>query len=146
MHCSPDVDRALRGYARQARLADEANKTRGGVHLSTRDVMRLATWHEEVTLLFADIKGFTSMAAALHPAQVMLFLNHLFNQFDDLLADHDVYKVETVRLNPSCGVLLGKDPVVEQADVATSPLYTSLRLALSQQQLETCPATEATCN
>ncbi|KAL6760715.1 hypothetical protein V8C86DRAFT_2550409 [Haematococcus lacustris] len=93
MHCSPDVDRALRGYARQARLADEANKTRGGVHLSTRDVMRLATWHEEVTLLFADIKSFTSMAAALHPAQVMLFLNHLFNQFDDLLADHDVYKI-----------------------------------------------------
>ncbi|KAJ9506813.1 hypothetical protein QJQ45_030398 [Haematococcus lacustris] len=170
MHCSPDVDRALRGYARQARLADEAgpaactmalllvhgrcqasfsampgmgcwrcavqaNTTRGGVHLSTRDVMRLATWHEEVvnlttcptagphvprlhmlplsspspqlpcgplpaglqvTLLFADIKGFTSMAAALHPAQVMLFLNHLFNQFDDLLADHDVYKVGQV--------------------------------------------------
>ncbi|KAJ9515846.1 hypothetical protein QJQ45_008727 [Haematococcus lacustris] len=72
MDCSPNVDRALRGYARQARLADE------------------------VTLLFADIKGFTSMAAPLHPAQVMLFLNHLFNQFDDLLADHDVYKVGQV--------------------------------------------------
>lgn len=39
----------------------------------------------QVTILFADIKGFTSMSQQLHPSEVMLFLNHLYSLFDMLL-------------------------------------------------------------
>ncbi|KAJ9509336.1 hypothetical protein QJQ45_001778 [Haematococcus lacustris] len=64
--------------------------------LTRRDVMELATMHEEVSILFTDIQNFTAMSQQLHPGQVMLFLNHIFSLFDDLLEDHDCYKVETV--------------------------------------------------
>jgi class 3 adenylate cyclase len=33
-----------------------------------------ATYHGEVTILFCDIKGFTSLSNQLHPGQIMLFL------------------------------------------------------------------------
>ena len=39
--------------------------------------MNLSTAHDQVTVIFADIKGFTAMSAALHPSQVMLMLNDL---------------------------------------------------------------------
>ncbi|KAJ9510969.1 hypothetical protein QJQ45_027807 [Haematococcus lacustris] len=64
--------------------------------LTRRDVMELATMHEEVSILFTDIQNFTAMSQQLHPGQVMLFLNHIFSLFDDLLEDHDCYKVETI--------------------------------------------------
>lgn len=71
----------------------------GGAHAidfwrpGVRDYTRLATWHEEVTLLFADIKGFTPMCSAVPPAAVMAMLNDLFTRFDALLDVHGVFKV-----------------------------------------------------
>lgn len=56
--------------------------------LSGRDVMDLATEHACASILFTDIAGFTAMSRALHPAQVLLFLNHLYSRFDDLLEEH----------------------------------------------------------
>lgn len=35
----------------------------GNIWLTPRDVMELATYHQEVTILFCDIKGFTSMVS-----------------------------------------------------------------------------------
>jgi hypothetical protein len=45
--------------------------------LSRQNVQDLATSHDEVSILFADIKGFTPMSACLHPSRVMLLLNDL---------------------------------------------------------------------
>ncbi|KXZ52524.1 hypothetical protein GPECTOR_9g568 [Gonium pectorale] len=50
----------------------------------------------KVTLLFADIKGFTPMCKELEPPQVMEFLNNLYSRFDAMLDVHGVYKVETI--------------------------------------------------
>ncbi|GIL80720.1 hypothetical protein Vretifemale_10030, partial [Volvox reticuliferus] len=61
-----------------------------------RDYTRLATWHERVTVLFADIQGFTPMCRQLPPCVVMKFLNDLFVRFDAQLDMHGVYKVETI--------------------------------------------------
>ncbi|KXZ50157.1 hypothetical protein GPECTOR_17g793 [Gonium pectorale] len=69
----------------------------GTIRLTCRDVMSFATWHESVTVLFADIKGFTTMSQQLHPARVMLFLDTLYNAFDCLLDEEcGCYKVETI--------------------------------------------------
>lgn len=55
----------------------------------------LARTHEEVTLLFMDITGFTCMSKQVAPADVMQFLNALFSLFDALVTVHGVHKVET---------------------------------------------------
>ncbi|PNH02766.1 Guanylate cyclase soluble subunit beta-2 [Tetrabaena socialis] len=61
-----------------------------------RDCTHLATWHRRVTVLFADIQGFTPMCGQLPAAVVMRFLNDLFVRFDAQLDSHEVYKVETI--------------------------------------------------
>ncbi|KAL6756236.1 nucleotide cyclase [Haematococcus lacustris] len=69
----------------------------GGLpQLSGRDVMDLATMHQEVSILFAHIQGFTTMSQRMDPGQTMLLLDHLYSLFDDLLEHHDCYKVETI--------------------------------------------------
>ncbi|KXZ51208.1 hypothetical protein GPECTOR_13g695 [Gonium pectorale] len=56
----------------------------------------LATSHPAVTVLFADMVGFTSMCNVLQPGAVMAFLNSVFTRFDALCDIYGVYKVETI--------------------------------------------------
>ncbi|GLI61498.1 hypothetical protein VaNZ11_003827 [Volvox africanus] len=64
--------------------------------LKSQDCSQLAHHHEQITVLFCDVKGFTAMCSSVEPAVVMSFLNMLYTQFDSLLHVHDVYKVETI--------------------------------------------------
>ncbi|KXZ55802.1 hypothetical protein GPECTOR_2g1352 [Gonium pectorale] len=61
-----------------------------------RDCNALATWHPQVTLLFADIVGFTPMCKQVGPRAVMEMLNDLFSRFDAMLDLYGVFKVETI--------------------------------------------------
>ncbi|KAG2451869.1 hypothetical protein HYH02_003645 [Chlamydomonas schloesseri] len=61
-----------------------------------RDCSAMSTWHPEVTLLFADIKGFTPMCKEVEPKQVMALLNALYSRYDAMLDKYGVYKVETI--------------------------------------------------
>ncbi|KXZ53242.1 hypothetical protein GPECTOR_7g1136 [Gonium pectorale] len=60
--------------------------------LKSHDCSQLAHHHEQITILFCDVKGFTAMCSSVEPAVVMSFLNCLYTQFDSLLYVHDVYK------------------------------------------------------
>lgn len=60
------------------------------------DLASLATQHEAVTILFADIVGFTEMSKEVPPIAVMTFLNGLYSAYDALCDEYGVYKVETV--------------------------------------------------
>ena len=51
----------------------------------------------QVTIMFADIVGFTNMCHALPPDDIMAFLNELYSAFDKLV---DIYNVYKVRLLP----------------------------------------------
>ncbi|KAG2500679.1 hypothetical protein HYH03_001445 [Edaphochlamys debaryana] len=53
-------------------------------------------WHTRVSVLFADIVGYTNMARSLEPEQVMEVLHSLFSRYDDMLGPLGVYKVETI--------------------------------------------------
>ncbi|KAL6758111.1 nucleotide cyclase [Haematococcus lacustris] len=53
-------------------------------------------WHPAVSVLFADIVGFTNMSQQCEPEDVMLLLHNLFARYDALCSQFGVYKVETI--------------------------------------------------
>ncbi|XP_044254715.1 head-specific guanylate cyclase isoform X1 [Tribolium madens] len=55
-----------------------------------------AKTHEDVTMLFSDIVGFTSICSTTTPMMVINMLQDLYNQFDVFCGQLDVYKVETI--------------------------------------------------
>ena len=57
----------------------------------------VARMHQDVTILFTDIVGFTSMSQTCPPYDVMEFLHSLFVEFDNLVdMDDHLWKVETI--------------------------------------------------
>lgn len=57
---------------------------------------RVADSFEEVTLLFADIVGFTRLAGELPPREVVDLLNRVFSQFDRIVEQHGLEKIKTI--------------------------------------------------
>lgn len=74
----------------------------------------------EVTLLYADIVGFTAWSSDKTPKEVVGMLYELFSKFDQKCVEHDVYKVHTIG---DCYVAIGykgdagRDPSEESFNV-----------------------------
>jgi len=56
----------------------------------------IATKHPEVTVLFADVVGFTSISEHMLPDQVVTMLNDVFSYFDSLVDRYGVEKIRTM--------------------------------------------------
>lgn len=50
----------------------------------------------DVTVMFADIVGFTRLSANLDPQELIEFLNDLFSKFDQLAYTHGLEKIKTI--------------------------------------------------
>lgn len=55
-----------------------------------------ATAYDNVTMLFSDIVGFTSICSTATPFMVIDMLEELYKDFDEFCGYFDVYKVETI--------------------------------------------------
>lgn len=75
---------------------------------------------EDVTLLFADIAGFTKFSNSHSPEEVVSMLRTLFTEFDKSCLKYKVYKVYTIG---DCYVVMGftnsikRNPVEEAKNV-----------------------------
>ena len=69
--------------------ASIAERLRGGEQ-------SIADEYPLVTVLFADIVGFTPLAADLEPRELVEMLSGLFSAFDDLVADLGLEKIKTI--------------------------------------------------
>lgn len=56
----------------------------------------IADHHDCVTVLFADIVGFTRWSRGISPGQVVSILNDLFSEFDALAERHGAEKIKTI--------------------------------------------------
>jgi guanylate cyclase len=56
----------------------------------------IADRFDEVTVLFADLVGFTAMSASLPPAQVVVLLDRIFTTFDAIADAEGLEKIKTI--------------------------------------------------
>ena len=56
--------------------------------LASSDGLRLGGVQREGTVMFSDLRGFTSMAETLTPARVIEVLNHYLSEMSDAILDH----------------------------------------------------------
>ncbi|MGD1939586.1 MAG: adenylate/guanylate cyclase domain-containing protein [Cyanophyceae cyanobacterium] len=56
----------------------------------------IAERFEDATVLFADLVGFTTLAAQLPPRELVEILNQVFSRFDQLADRYDLEKIKTI--------------------------------------------------
>ncbi|HEY9852336.1 MAG TPA: adenylate/guanylate cyclase domain-containing protein [Leptolyngbyaceae cyanobacterium] len=61
-----------------------------------KDSCTIADNFAEATVLFADIVGFTKMAAHTSPVELVNLLNQIFSAFDRLVEQHGLEKIKTI--------------------------------------------------
>jgi adenylate cyclase len=64
--------------------------------LKTDETKLIATYHESVSILFADLAGFTPLAEGRAPEDVVVLLNDVFTYFDGLVAGQGLEKIRTM--------------------------------------------------
>jgi adenylate cyclase len=63
--------------------------------LKSRADQVIADKHEDASILFADMAGFTGWASATAPIDLVRFLNEVFTAFDRLVGRHGLEKIKT---------------------------------------------------
>jgi guanylate cyclase len=86
----------------------------------------IAERSEEVSVLFADITGFTPTAERLPAEEVVVMLDEIFSAFDELVAGHGLEKIKTI----GDGYLVAAGIPTPRADHAEA----AARLALAMRQ------------
>ena len=56
----------------------------------------IADHFDDVTVLFADLVGFTGLASNMTPQSVVGLLNEIFSSFDSLVGEHGLEKIKTI--------------------------------------------------
>jgi adenylate cyclase len=95
----------------------------------------IADDYDEVTVLFADLVGFTPFAAGQSPARVVEVLNRVFNAFDTLADRSGLEKIKTI--GDSYMVVAGAPE--PRSDHAEALLELALEMHAAVTSIETSP-------
>jgi len=90
--------------ARQVLMAEQAKSERLLLNILPHSIAErlkhqsdsIADNFTEVTVLFADIVGFTQLSAQMSPEKLVNLLNQVFSLFDQLAARHNLEKIKTI--------------------------------------------------
>lgn len=58
--------------------------------------LTIADHFDEVSVLFADIVGFTELSSRMSPTNLVEILNQVFSSFDNLVEEHGLEKIKTI--------------------------------------------------
>jgi len=124
-------------------IANQASDAEIDFSAGTRSFSRNSEWtlgrtlarmHQQVTILFTDIVGFTAMSQTCPPYEVMQFLHTLFVEFDNLIEiDSQLWKVETI--GDAFMVASGLN-VSENGDFGEAPEGETLKSVISCKPLD----------
>lgn len=91
---------------------------------------RIADSHPSVTILFADIVGFTELSATMTPFDLVNLLSGIFSMFDSLAEGHQLEKIKTIG---DGYLVVGGAPVyLENHASAVATLACEMRHALTE--------------
>lgn len=90
----------------------------------------IADRFESVSVLFADIEGFTARAARMPPEALVAFLNRVFSAFDAAVARHGLEKIKTS----------GDSYMVASGAPAPRPDHAAALARLALEIRDLCPA------
>ena len=83
-------------HARAERLLLNILPASVAKQLQARPGQTIAEHFDEVTVLFADVVGFTPISARLSPHEAVAILNEVFTAFDRLADKYEVEKIKTI--------------------------------------------------
>lgn len=98
------------------------------------DPHHLADHHEEATILFADIVGFTAMSSNMTPGELVEVLNDLFTRFDQLVDQYGLNKVKTIG---DCYMVTSIPSYRNPEDAAGAMCHFSLDMVQALKQFNT---------
>ena len=91
----------------------------------------IAERSEEVSVVFADITGFTSVAERLPAEEVVILLDEIFSAFDELVAHHGLEKIKTI----GDGYLVAAGIPTPRADHAEAAAHVALAMRQALTEL-----------
>jgi adenylate cyclase len=86
---------AEREYERSERLLTNILPSPIAARLKSEGHSVIADRHDEASILFADMAGFTEQASETAPDDLVQFLNRVFSDFDRLVERHGLEKIKT---------------------------------------------------
>jgi adenylate cyclase len=86
---------AEREYERSERLLANILPRTIAVRLKSESNDVIADRHDEASILFADLEGFTAQASDTAPEDLVKLLNRVFSDFDRLVERHGLEKIKT---------------------------------------------------
>ena len=84
-----------REYERSEALLANILPTSVAARLKDPVTTIIADKYDDASVLFADIAGYTERASQTTPAELVLFLNRFYSEFDSLVERHGLEKVKT---------------------------------------------------
>ncbi|MBD2185537.1 response regulator [Planktothrix sp. FACHB-1355] len=94
----------------------------------------IAEHFHEVTILFADIVGFTLLSARISPTELVNLLNEIFSKFDELTEKHGLEKIKTIG---DAYMVVGGLPVPkENSAEAIADMALDMQAAIDQFQMK----------